>query len=184
MPEQPDITGLSPEAQKLYAALAAQLAQHRAPTGGTEISGKPYAGGEFIPKEAWAEATPEERRAVENPAAAKANKEPTAKVNELGDSVVPGGIAPTISHDMLHSSVVVAIDLDGPICEKSDAGNHYFGAIKPGAREALVAMRHKGWRVVIWTSRPLPLAEKWLRSNGVPHDDLATAPTAYVTGSL
>lgn len=82
----------------------------------------------------------------------------------------------------------VAVDLDGTILEEApegDKGQQTFGALKPGAAEALAELTSLGWRVSIYTARfgdedlDEATIARWaeeigdyLRSNEVPFNDV------------
>lgn len=84
----------------------------------------------------------------------------------------------------------VAIDFDGTLCDHEYPA---IGKIKPGAREALEAIRKSGYRIIIWSCRTCNWATDvfgvdensstlerkhvqamiaWLKDNQIPYDEI------------
>ena len=75
--------------------------------------------------------------------------------------------------------MILAIDFDGTLV---DHEYPKIGALKPGAKEALLAFKKAGHKIVIWTCRAGEeerAVRQFMNDNGVPYDVLnAAAPGA------
>jgi len=66
------------------------------------------------------------------------------------------------------------VDLDGTILEYDGwVGVGKFGAVMAGAKDALVALKEQGWKLIIYTCRyEEELIRNYLRAEGVPFDEI------------
>ena len=66
------------------------------------------------------------------------------------------------------------VDLDGTILVYDGwRGVGKFGAVIPGAKEALIALKDQGWKIIIHTCRyEEEMIRHYLRSEGVPCDEV------------
>lgn len=80
---------------------------------------------------------------------------------------------------------VVAVDLDGTLCEYDGwKGPAHFGKPIPGVVKALFELKKAGWAVVIWTTRRTDHALKaHLEKHGVPYDFINKNPFGPPQGS-
>lgn len=80
--------------------------------------------------------------------------------------------------------MVIAVDLDGTICEYKEGGPAQLGAPIPGMIDQLQALKAVGWVVVIWTVRK---ESNELRSQleklGIPFDFINQNPHGPIDGS-
>jgi len=79
-------------------------------------------------------------------------------------------------------SRTLAIDLDGVIAKVREDLDYANCEVIPGAREALNALREKGWLIALHTARHfnhLTTTREWLERNNIPYDHLIMGkPTA------
>jgi phosphoserine phosphatase len=75
--------------------------------------------------------------------------------------------------------MILAIDFDGTLV---DHEYPKIGALKPGAKEAIIAFKKAGHKIAIWTCRAgeqEQAVRKFLSENGIPYDSVnAAAPGA------
>lgn len=80
--------------------------------------------------------------------------------------------------------MVVAVDVDGTLCEYRDGGPAKLGPPVDGMIEQLEALKAAGWVIVIWTVRPdSPELREQLDSYGVPYDYVNENPHGPPGGS-
>ncbi len=68
-----------------------------------------------------------------------------------------------------------AIDFDGVICDYSNGwrGVGNFGAVLPGAKQALQQLKKEGWFIIIFTCRSeASLISDFLKREGIPFDQI------------
>ena len=68
-----------------------------------------------------------------------------------------------------------AIDFDGVIVDYSDGwkGVGKFGAVLPGAKDALQKLKKEGWCIIIFTCRSeVALIADFLKREGIPFDQI------------
>jgi hypothetical protein len=72
----------------------------------------------------------------------------------------------------------VAIDLDGTLATYEGwQGEEHFGRVRPHARETLQALRDRGCRIIIWTTRGnKTLVAEWLDSHDLIYDYINENP--------
>jgi len=70
----------------------------------------------------------------------------------------------------------VAVDLDGTILEYDGwRGEGHFGEVRDGAREALAALRNRGWKIIVWTTRgDVQAIKDQLDGSGIEYDSINT----------
>jgi len=67
------------------------------------------------------------------------------------------------------------IDLDGTICSEEKQFSRALASVNAGAREALQRLKGLGHTIIIYSARTwaeYEVTEAWLRSNGIPYDQL------------
>lgn len=80
--------------------------------------------------------------------------------------------------------MVLAVDLDGTLCEYKEGGPAEIGPLVPGMLEQLLAMKAARWKIVIWTVRPdSPALRKQLDAYEVPYDYVNENPHGPPNGS-
>jgi len=63
---------------------------------------------------------------------------------------------------------IVCVDLDGVLnAFDGGRGTDFFHPPRPGAREFLEELNHRGYRVVVFTVRWSPHVESWLAKHGL-----------------
>jgi phosphoglycolate phosphatase-like HAD superfamily hydrolase len=69
--------------------------------------------------------------------------------------------------------MVVAVDLDGTLCEYHEGAPAEIGDVMPGMIDELKKLKEAGWWICIWTVRPasLDLALQ-LEAMGAPFDEI------------
>lgn len=69
----------------------------------------------------------------------------------------------------------ICIDFDGVIADYSKGfqGQDVFGSIMPGAREGILELKSRGWKIIIFSCRPdTPALRKYLADNGIAFDSI------------
>ncbi len=107
---------------------------------------------------------------------------------EIGDLVtIPkSGLQPMIGETQQSNRTTktkskvptIAVDLDGTICSYTEwKGEDVFGDVRPGCVEALVDLKKRGWRIVIFTTRGnTDRIAEFLNDNQVPFDHINMNP--------
>jgi len=73
----------------------------------------------------------------------------------------------------------IAIDFDGTIehYKPGMASNNQFGLPIEYAKNALEELRALGYRIIIWTSRPITSdLYDWFENYGIPYDEIVKKP--------
>ncbi len=71
--------------------------------------------------------------------------------------------------------MIIAIDFDGTLV---DHQYPEIGALKPGAKEAMIAFQKAGHKIAIWTCRAgeqEQAVRRFLVENGIPYDSINSA---------
>jgi SAM-dependent methyltransferase len=71
--------------------------------------------------------------------------------------------------------MIVAVDLDGVICEEMPTFSRPLARVMPGAAQGLRTLHEAGHRVIIYTARgwaEYEVAKAWLKANEIVHDEL------------
>jgi len=72
---------------------------------------------------------------------------------------------------MTEETGTVLFDVDGTMAHYKGWADGKIGALLPGVRETVRALRKAGNRVLIWTARgDVEYVRKWLAENGIEHD--------------
>lgn len=72
----------------------------------------------------------------------------------------------------------ICIDIDGTICRYEEwAGANHFGAVLPGAKEAILKLKEEGWYVIIFSTRADKKAiSDFLNLHNIPFDSINENP--------
>ncbi len=71
--------------------------------------------------------------------------------------------------------MIIALDLDGTICEEKQTFSRPLAKLLPGAAESVAHLKAQGHRVILYTARgwaEYEVAKQWLADNKVAHDEL------------
>ena len=72
-----------------------------------------------------------------------------------------------------NSRRTIAVDFDGVIADYDGyKGPGVLGAPRPDVREAMLALRAEGWKIVIHTTRGRDEITEYLAQHGFPHDEI------------
>lgn len=71
----------------------------------------------------------------------------------------------------------ICIDFDGVLADYSEGGKDKFGDMVPNADNGTAILKKKGYRIIIYTTRPVTDALKnWLKENKITYDYINENP--------
>ncbi len=78
-----------------------------------------------------------------------------------------------MAYKLNNSRRTIAVDFDGVIADYDGyKGPGVLGAPRPDVRQAMLALRVEGWKIVIHTTRGVDEITPYLAEHGIPYDEI------------